>query len=119
MGHCNVHDLRQLERTVDGIRITDPGSEFLCDICTRGKLTYEQINKKPDPRATSPLELVHSDLAGPVSPAAKGGFRWAICFVDDYSGFVCHYFLRQKSDTTQATAQFMADVAHIGTVKRL
>ena len=119
MGHCNVHDLRQLERTVDGIRITDPGSEFFCDICARGKQTHEQINKKPDPRATSPLELVHSDLAGPVSPAAKGGFRWAICFVDDYSGFVCHYFLRQKSDTTQATAQFMADVAHIGTVKRL
>ena len=81
MGHCNVHDLRQLERTVDGIRITDPGSEFFCDICARGKQTHEQINKKPDPRATSPLELVHSDLAGPVSPAAKGSFRWAICLL--------------------------------------
>ena len=119
MGHCNGHDLRHLEPTVHGIRITDLGFEFFCDICARRKQTHQQINKKPDPRATFPLELVHSDLAGPVSPAAKGGFRWTICFVDDYPGFFCHYFLRQNSDTTQATAQFMADMAHIGTVKRL
>ena len=50
---------------------------------------------------------------------AKGGFRYAICFVDDYSGFVSHYFLRNKSDATRATVQFLADVSAIGTVKVL
>ena len=39
--------------------------------------------------------------------------------VDDYSGFVSHYFMRNKSDATQAAAQFFADVSAIGTVKVL
>ena len=36
-----------------------------------------------------------------------------------FSGFVSHYFLRNKSDATRATAQFLADVSAIGTVKVL
>ena len=40
-------------------------------------------------------------------------------FLDDYSGMVFHYFMKHKSDTTLATAKFIADVAHIGNIKRL
>ena len=65
------------------------------------------------------IDLVHSDLAGPISPVAKDGFEYAICILDDYSGMVFHYFMKHKSDTTLATAKFIADVAHIGKIKRL
>ena len=64
-------------------------------------------------------KMVHSDLAGPNISTAKVGFRYAICFVDDYSGFVSHYFMRNKSDAIRATAQFLADVSAIGIVKVL
>ncbi|MEG7522137.1 MAG: transposase family protein, partial [Chromatiales bacterium] len=70
-------------------------------------------------RATSPLQLVHYDLAGPVDPVAKDGFKYALSFVDDYSGATMIYFLKQKCDTAEATARFLADTAPYGPVKRI
>lgn len=50
-------------------------------------------NREPDERAKAALELVHTDLAEPVEPEAKDGFRYTPAFTDDYSGagfFVLH-----------------------------
>ena len=119
MGHCNQDDLQKLEGVVDGLKISDRDSKFFCDICCRGKLPHSTVCKKPDARARKPLDLVHSDLSGAVEPVAKDGHKYCICFVDDFSGMMFHYFLKHKSDTTRATARFIADMAHIGSIKRL
>ena len=74
-------------------------------------------NRVPDKRAERSLDLVHCDLAGPIDPVAKDGFRYTLSFVDDYSGIIMVYFLKQKSDTAETTARFLADVAPYGTVK--
>ena len=87
-----------------------------CHICTRGKMTQNR-SRVPDRKATAPLELVHSDLAGPINPVAKDGFKYSLSFVDDYSGVIFVNFLKQKSDTLEATEQFLADTAPIGKVK--
>ena len=76
-------------------------------------------NHSADKKATAPLELVHSDLAGPVSPASIEGCKYSIVFVDDYSGATFLYFLRNKSDATKATAKFLADMTPYGCVKCL
>ena len=66
-----------------------------------------------------PLELVHTDLAGPIGPTSREGFRYAIIFTDDYSGVAFVYFLKAKSDTMEATERFLADSAPFGKVKCL
>lgn len=66
-----------------------------------------------------PLELVHCDLAGPIDPIAREGFRYAIAFVDDYSGIIMIYFLRNKSDTLRATEKSLADSSPYGKVKAI
>ena len=76
-------------------------------------------NREPDRRATSPLQLVHSDLAGPITPESKDGHKYAMVFVDDYSVALGVYFLKNKSDAVRATEQFLVDTAPYGTVKRL
>lgn len=119
MGHCNQKHLLKLETVADGVTIKGSKDEFFCDVCHRGKMPHAAIVKTPDARATKPLELVHSDLSGPITPRAKDGFEYSIGFVDDYSGMVFYYFLKKKSDATRATAKFIADVAHIGTIKTL
>lgn len=66
------------------------------EICTQGKFTQSR-NRQADTKATSILELVHTDLCGPIEPADKDGYKYAIAFTDDYSGMIFSYFRRQKA----------------------
>lgn len=115
LGHCNFGDIRKLEGVVKGMKISDYNVTE-CKICTQGKMT-QQRNRTPDRRAKAPLDMVHCDLSGPVSPVAKDGFNYALSFIDDYSGVMMVYFLKKKSDTLEASKQFLADVAPVGNVK--
>ena len=114
LGHCNKNDVLKLENVVKGMKISKKGA-FDCEVCVRGKMVQHR-NRDPDERAASPLELVHCDLAGPVDPVAKEGFRYAMSFVDDYSGTNMIYFLKKKSDSVAATERFLADCAPYGKV---
>lgn len=62
---------------------------------------------------------MHTDSAGPMTPVARDGFRYAVLFTDDYSGVIFIYFLQKKSDAIRATNRFLADVAPYGNVKQL
>ena len=117
MGHCNTKDIVKLENVVNGMKITNRDN-FECGICAEGKMT-EYRNRNPDRRATAPLELVHTDLAGPIEPADRNGYKYVMAMVDDYSGILMVYFLKKKSDAVYAIEKFLADVAVYGTVKRL
>jgi transposase InsO family protein len=117
LGHCNYNDVRKLESVVKGMKIVDD-KEILCEVCTQGKMCQHR-SREPDQRAKGPLEFVHCDLAGPVEPAAKDGFKYALSFVDDFTGTNLIYFLKQKSDTVEATEKFLADIAPFGKVKRI
>ena len=117
LGHCNVKDILKLEAIVEGMKISDK-SEFKCEVCIMGKMT-QSFNRQSDTRATESLELVHCDLCGPIQPVSMNGYRYAMSFVDDYSGANTAYFLRQKCDAIEATRKFLADCAPIGKLKRL
>lgn len=93
-------------------------SRLECNTCTEGKYVHNR-NTRPDSRASKPLEKVHTDLAGPISPVSKNGFKYCIAFTDDFSGAVFVYFLKNKSDTLLATEKFFADCAPYGQVKCL
>jgi len=117
LGHCNMNDVFKLEAVVEGMKITTKGKPE-CDTCVQGKMSQYQ-NRRPDRRATAPLQLVYSDLAGPISAESKEGHKYAMVFVDDYSGALGVYFLKNKSDATRATEQILADTSPYGKVKRL
>ena len=117
LGHCNMNDVFKLENVVEGMKITTK-AKLERDTCVQGKMSQYRT-REPDRRATSPLQLVHSDLAGPITPESKDGHKYSLVFVDDYSGALGVYFLKNKSDAVRATEQFLADTAPYGTVKRL
>ena len=65
------------------------------------------------------FELVHCDLASPIEPVAREGFKYCLIFLDDYFGVSMVYFLKAKSDTCEATKKFLADIAPFGQIKTL
>ena len=63
------------------------------------------------------MERVFTDLAGPVTPTAINGEKYVMCFTDDYSGMMYHYFLKDKSGATDALRCFISEVSDIGRIK--
>ena len=117
LGHCNKNDILKLENIVDGMKINSK-QDFLCEPCILGKQT-ESISKKPAIRAKYPLEFVSSDLCGPIDPVSPDGFKYAISFIDNYSGYIFVYFIKQKSDATNCLLKFLADISPLGKVNCL
>ena len=118
LGHCNIEDVSKLQNCVDGMIIDDKVINPNCSVCTLGKMP-QFISRTPDKRATKPLELVHTDLSGPITPTAKDGFKYAISFVDDFSGIINVYFLKNKSDAAKAFKIYIAEVSCYGTIERI
>ena len=118
LGHCNFEDVIKSQGVVDGMNISSSSdkSKFNCNACIEGKFVNNR-NRGPEARATRPLEMVHTDLAGPIDPVSKEGFKYSIVFTDDFSGAIFVYFLKNKSDTVQATEKFLVDCSPYGQVK--
>ena len=49
-------------------------------------------------RSTRKLQLVHSDVGGPMQTESIGGHKYFITFIDDYSRCSAVYYLKQKSE---------------------
>ena len=79
----------------------------------------QNISRVLDTKTTKPLELVYSDLSGPITPVAKDGFRYSISLVDKFSRMINFYSLRNKSETTKALKRFIADTACYGSIMRM
>ena len=117
LGHCNKEDVLKLSNVVKGMTVSRKDI-FSCDTCIKGKFTQFR-NRSADPKAKNVLDLVHCDIMGPVDPMARDGFRYAINFVDDKSGYYFAYVIKNKSDASIALKQFLADSAPYGAVKCL
>ena len=54
------------------------------------------------------MELVHSDICGPIIPNSNGSKRYIITFIDDYSHKIWVYFLQEKSEAFEAFKSYKA-----------
>ena len=61
-------------------------------------------------RAKRPLELVHSDLCGPMNVKARGGYEYFISFIDDYSRYGHIYLIHHKSNSLEKFKEYKAEV---------
>ncbi|KAJ9559214.1 hypothetical protein OSB04_013828 [Centaurea solstitialis] len=73
-------------------------SNNMCTDCLVGKQDRNSIPKQSTWRAKDILELIHSDICGPISPTSNSGKRYILCFIDDYSRKAWIYLLVEKSE---------------------
>jgi len=71
--------------------------EAKCKDCMFGKQHREAIPKKAQWRASEKLELIHSNLCGPIKPSSNSGSRYFMTFTDDFSRKTLIYILKDKS----------------------
>lgn len=78
-----------------------------CSACASGKARKANISKEPMEHATVPMELIHTDLCGPMEVASLGGSYYKATMVDDYSRFGRSTYLKKKSDADVAVMDFI------------
>ena len=99
LGHYHSQGLRRMIQSsaVKGLpRLAVTNSS--CSTCLEGKQTRCSIPKQRATYSTKPLELVHTDIAGPFRIPSIGGSSYFLTFTDDFSRKTWIYFLRSKSD---------------------
>ncbi|KAJ9560577.1 hypothetical protein OSB04_005737 [Centaurea solstitialis] len=80
-----------------------------CESCLSGKMTKEPFNKDNE-RASDLLEIVHTDVCGPFSHEARGGYRYFITFTDDFSRYGYVYLMRHKSESFEKFRVYQNEV---------
>ena len=72
--------------------------EKLCESCLVGKQTRYVFPKATTYRASKPLELLHADLCGPISPPTVAHNKYIFVIVDDFSRYMWSILIKEKSE---------------------
>ncbi|CAJ2637623.1 unnamed protein product [Trifolium pratense] len=110
-GHLSFKGMNILaqKKMVQGLpAVKEP--EQKCDSCMKGKQQRDSVSKKSSWKASERLELIHSDICGPISPESNGKKRYFITFIDDLSRKTWIYFLSEKSEALSIFQKFKAMV---------
>ena len=105
LGHINIKRLERLSR-LGPLKHLKVGTLPVCESCIEEKMTKRSFSGK-GLRATEPLQLVHSDVCGPMSEAARGGYEYFVTFTDDYSRYGFIYLMHIKSETFEKLKEFV------------
>jgi len=77
-----------------------------CIECKIAKLKNKPHNKTP-PRANKVLEMIHSDIIGPINPTSNDNFKFIITFIDDFSRKSWIFLMKDKSNATSIITDFL------------
>ncbi|KAE8695620.1 tir-nbs resistance protein [Hibiscus syriacus] len=95
LGHVSYSKLSMMVKKsmLKGLPQLDVRTDMVCAGCQYGK-------------AKEPLELVHSDVFGPVKQQSISGMWYMVTFIDDFSRYVWVFFMKEKSDTFSKFKEF-------------
>ena len=105
-GHAGHSTLAKMSRTDTVQGLPSPQvveqqlqSTQVCTPCVEGKMKRESFTSSTN-RASTKIEKLHVDLAGPFE-SSSGGANYYIVIVDDFSGYKIVKPLAKKSKRTQ------------------
>jgi len=79
-----------------------------CEPCLAGKATKKPFGKAS--RALSSLELIHSDICGPMNVKARNGAVYFLTLIDDFSRYGYVYILLHRHEALNVFKHFVAKV---------
>ncbi|KAJ9545288.1 hypothetical protein OSB04_024995 [Centaurea solstitialis] len=109
LSHLNFKTINQL--CINNLVVGLPDFRYtkvsLCSACEKGKQTRASFKSKQISSISSPLQLLHMDLFGPVNVQSIAGKKYTLVIVDEYSRYTWVFFLRSKSDAPEEIILFV------------
>lgn len=107
-GHTSEKGLRTLKtkNLIEGLN--DCNLEFdFCEHCVYGKQNHVQFYSSSH-KSSRLLDLIHSDVFGPVKVPSISSSIYFVSFIDDYSRRTWIYFLKSKTQVFSRFKEFKA-----------
>ena len=100
-GHIFKNALHQAASKATSLpTVVAPIDTSLCKGCTLGKM-HDYSYPASGKQATCPLELVHTDLIGPMPIESRTRARYILTFINNYLRYALVAFLHNKDATSQ------------------
>jgi transposase InsO family protein len=102
---------------VTGLPEIQVNHEGICKGCAHDKYV-----KKPFPssdnKAKGTLDIIHSDVCGPLLATSLSGYVYYVSFIDDFSRKTWIYFLKAKSEVFNKFKEFKVLVENLSEKKK-
>lgn len=110
-GHLNERDLKDLAQheKIYGINFKSNEKLPTCEICIKGKQSKTSFPESSS-KSAELLDLVHTDICGPIRCESIGGSRYFVTFIDNKSKWCETYFLKERSEVFDKFLEFKSKV---------
>lgn len=107
LGHICNSNLNKLisKNMINGLENCKTSKIDFCESCIQGKMS--KLNFGTRTKAKRILGIVHTDIAGPISPTSHSDERYFITFIDDFSSFVYVFIIKNKSDAFDCFKEYV------------
>lgn len=107
LGHISFENLGKIssKKAIRDIPHISKPINSICASCQKGKQTRTTFKAK-EHYTHSPLELVHTDLCGPMRTQSISGERYFMLCIDDYTRMTWVLFLKHKSEALERFKAF-------------
>ena len=105
-----------MNKVVTGLPDLKINHEGICKGCAKGK-NIKNPFLKSETKTKGTLELIHSDVCGPMPSTSLSGFEYYITFIDDYSRNTWIHFLKAKSEVFEKFKEFKALIKNLSDKK--
>ena len=95
LGHVNLRDLNRLSKPLNFRKIK---KKFACKTCLLAKSKRLPFRKRLKIKSVRPLQMIPSDVCGPLRIPNPGGYKYFLTFIDDYSRYTQVYLLKSKKE---------------------
>lgn len=96
-GHLHFKILPTLNSIVNGIPNLKEDHEGICKVFTLGKNTKRPFGSSAS-WSKEILDLIHSDVCGPMTPKSLGGHLYYVTFMDDHLRKTWVYLMKTKDE---------------------
>jgi hypothetical protein len=107
LGHINKQKMMRMSKSglIPQINLDD---FHICEPCIKGKMTAKPFSKCW--KSSDLLEIIHSDICGPLRIKTHRGMEYFVTFTDDYSRYGYIYLLKYKSEAVEKFKEFKLEV---------
>ncbi|KAI5954698.1 hypothetical protein KGF54_002474 [Candida jiufengensis] len=101
LGHPNTNSFRNMLKSAGIIKYKTSDLDIQCESCLKGKNFKSFPKVSVSPATTAPLQLIHTDIAGPFGTAGIHGENVMLIIVDDFTRMKFVFPLKHKSEAAE------------------